>query len=239
MIRFIARRMFEAIPALFVVATVTFFLLRVMPGGPFDKEKATTPEIAAEMNAYYGLDKPLLDQYWRVMRNYLHGDLGLDYKYPNRTVSELIATSFPVSLSWAHQPCDCAGDRAHGRADCGNVAEYGAGLLGDVAGHGRDLPADICAGTDPGACVFDSLSMVQRVGLGLCAGPRAAVADAGFVLRGVYCAADAGHMLEGLNEEYIRTARGRARRGHALFFVTRCGRGSARWCRSSARLRRV
>jgi len=98
MLRFIARRVLETIPVLLTIATVTFFMMRLAPGGPFDKEKATTPEIKAAVESYYGLNKPLLEQYLKVLGGYLKGDLGPDYKYPNRTVAELIAGSFPVSL---------------------------------------------------------------------------------------------------------------------------------------------
>jgi len=98
MLRFIARRILETIPVLFIIATVTFFMMRLAPGGPFDKEQATPPEIKKAVETYYGLDKPLFEQYLRVLGGYLKGDLGPDYKYPNRSVAELIAESFPVSL---------------------------------------------------------------------------------------------------------------------------------------------
>src|SRR5947199_9546218 len=98
MLRFIARRILELVPVLFIIATVTFFMTRMAPGGPFDTEKATTPEIRKAIEAYYGLDKPLFEQYLNVMKGYLKGDLGPDYKYPNRSVQELILGAFPASL---------------------------------------------------------------------------------------------------------------------------------------------
>jgi oligopeptide transport system permease protein len=98
MLRFIARRVLELIPVLFIIATVTFFMIRMAPGGPFDSEKNTTPEIRKAIEAYYGLDKPLFEQYLKVIKGYLQGDLGPDYKYPNRSVRELILGAFPVSL---------------------------------------------------------------------------------------------------------------------------------------------
>ena len=98
MLRFIARRFLETIPVLFIIATVTFFMLRLAPGGPFDKEKNTTAEIRKALEAHYGLDKPLMVQYLIVLKGYLKGDLGPSYKYPNRSVNELIADPFPVSL---------------------------------------------------------------------------------------------------------------------------------------------
>ncbi|HKI68115.1 MAG TPA: ABC transporter permease subunit, partial [Verrucomicrobiae bacterium] len=98
MIRFILRRVLETIPVLFIIATVTFFMLRLAPGGPFDTEKATTPQIRKELEAAYGLDKPLPVQYFNYLKQLLHGNLGPSFKYPNRSVNELIADSFPVSF---------------------------------------------------------------------------------------------------------------------------------------------
>src|SRR5438477_887894 len=98
MLRFISRRILQTIPVLFVIATLAFFMIRLAPGGPFDEDKATTPQIRKAIESYYGLDQPLFGQYLKVLKSYLQGDLGPDYKYPNRTVAELIAGAFPVSL---------------------------------------------------------------------------------------------------------------------------------------------
>lgn len=99
MLRFIFKRILEAIPVLFIVATITFFLLHHMPGGPFDTEKVTTPEIKAQIEAYYGLDKPVIEQYYVYMKRLiLHGDLGPSLKYFGWSVNELLADSLPVSI---------------------------------------------------------------------------------------------------------------------------------------------
>ncbi len=98
MLRFIARRLLETIPVLFVIATVTFFMMRLAPGGPFDTEKQVSKEVRARMEAHYGLDKPLFEQYLLQMKHLLQGDLGPSFKYPSRTVNEIIADAFPVSL---------------------------------------------------------------------------------------------------------------------------------------------
>jgi oligopeptide transport system permease protein len=98
MFRFIARRLLETIPVLLIVATGTFFMIHIAPGGPFSKEKAVTPEIEKALKAHYGLDKPLVSQYFDYMGKLFRGDLGPSFKYPNRTVNELIADTFPVSL---------------------------------------------------------------------------------------------------------------------------------------------
>src|SRR5438093_11457392 len=98
MLRFIARRILELIPVLFIIATVTFFMTRMAPGGPFDSEKNTTPEIRKGIESYYGLDKPLLAQHLNVMKWYLKGDLELYYNYSKRSVMELILCAYPGSL---------------------------------------------------------------------------------------------------------------------------------------------
>ena len=99
MLRFIARRLLETIPVLFIILTATFFMIRFVPGGPFTSEKAVTPEVMRNLERAYDLDKPLWQQYVRYLRNVvLHGDLGPSFKYPNRTVNEIIADKLPVSL---------------------------------------------------------------------------------------------------------------------------------------------
>lgn len=99
MIRFILRRIFfETIPSLIVIATITFFLIRLAPGGPFSAEKSISPEVLAQLNAFYGLDKHLFSQYLTYMARIITFDFGPSFKYPGRTVTELITESFPVSL---------------------------------------------------------------------------------------------------------------------------------------------
>jgi oligopeptide transport system permease protein len=98
MIRFVARRFLETIPVLFILATITFFMMRLAPGGPFDAEKPPSKEVRARMEAHYGLDKPIFEQYLLQMKHLLEGDLGPSYKYPSRTVNEIIEDAFPVSL---------------------------------------------------------------------------------------------------------------------------------------------
>ena len=99
MLRFIARRFLETIPVLFVILTATFFMIRFVPGGPFTAEKAVTPEVMRNLQKAYDLDKPLWQQYAGYLRKVvLHADLGPSFKYPNRTVNEIIADKLPVSL---------------------------------------------------------------------------------------------------------------------------------------------
>ncbi len=104
MFRFVARRLLQTIPVLFVIVTATFFMVRFVPGGPFTGEKAIPPEILKNLEAHYGLDRPLWRQYAAYLGHVVRGDLGPSFKYPNRTVNEIIADKLPVSLElggWA------------------------------------------------------------------------------------------------------------------------------------------
>ena len=98
MTKYILRRLLVSIPVIFLVATTTFFIMRLAPGGPFQSERAIPEEIRANLEAKYGLDQPLWVQYGRYLRNLLRFDLGPSYKYPERTVNQIIAEGFPVSL---------------------------------------------------------------------------------------------------------------------------------------------
>ncbi len=96
---FFISRLLQAIPTLFVIATLTFFMTRFAPGGPFDSDKAIPDEIKIKLQSHFGLNLPLFDQYLLYMKNLLAGDLGPSFKYVGWDVSELISLAFPVSLS--------------------------------------------------------------------------------------------------------------------------------------------
>ena len=98
MLRFIGRRVLETIPVLFLVATITFFMMKAVPGGPLDTEKNLPVEIKRQIEAFYGLDLPVWKQYTNYMASLLQGDLGPSFKHANRSVNELIAGALPVSL---------------------------------------------------------------------------------------------------------------------------------------------
>ncbi len=95
--KYIAKRAFMAAVTAFLVATLTFFIMNMVPGGPFLAEKAVTPQAQAAMEAKFGLDKPLSEQYVTYMEDLMHGDLGPSLKKRGRTVNQIIATKFPVS----------------------------------------------------------------------------------------------------------------------------------------------
>jgi len=98
MLRYFLRRLAGAIPTLFIIVTLSFFLVRIAPGGPFDEERSLPPEIMANLQSAYGLDQPVWAQYVRYMRGVLHGDFGPSFRYKDFTVTELIAQGFPVTL---------------------------------------------------------------------------------------------------------------------------------------------
>jgi oligopeptide transport system permease protein len=98
MLRFALGRLLSAIPTLLILITLAFLLIRVAPGGPFDSEKQLPPEIEANLRAAYNLDAPLLSQLGSYLGNILRGDFGPSFQYRDYTVTELIATGFPVSL---------------------------------------------------------------------------------------------------------------------------------------------
>ena len=95
---FFISRLLQTIPTLLIIATLTFFMTRFAPGGPFDSEKAIPEEIKVNLESHFGLNLPLFDQYLLYMKNLLAGDLGPSFKYVGWDVSELIGVAFPVSL---------------------------------------------------------------------------------------------------------------------------------------------
>ncbi|GAB2196709.1 ABC transporter permease [Sessilibacter sp. MAH4] len=97
MLRFIFTRLLQAIPVLLVVITVTFFLVRFAPGGPFDGERKVDPSVLKALEAQYNLDQPLITQYFSYLGDLVQGDLGPSFKYPGRSVNELIGAGFPIT----------------------------------------------------------------------------------------------------------------------------------------------
>ncbi|HMD61192.1 MAG TPA: ABC transporter permease subunit [Opitutaceae bacterium] len=98
MIRFVFQRLLQTIPVIWIIVTATFFMIRFVPGGPFTAEKAVTPEILRNLEAHYGMNRPLYRQYIDYTWSLLRGDLGPSFKYPTRSVNEIIAEKLPVSV---------------------------------------------------------------------------------------------------------------------------------------------
>lgn len=95
--KYIVKRIVISFVTIFVLVSVVFFLVRLMPGGPFSSDKMT-PEIKAVMESYYGLDKPLFVQYFTYLGNLLHADFGYSMLYMNRTVNAVLLGTFPYSF---------------------------------------------------------------------------------------------------------------------------------------------
>ncbi len=221
MLKFVVRRLtLESIPTLLFVATLTFFLIRLAPGGPFSAEKNVPPDVLKRLEAHYGLDKPLLVQYRDYLLNALRGDLGPSFKYPNRTVNELIAVSFPVSLE--------LGIYALAMALAVGIA------IGLLASARKNSAADylsmsaammgICV---PSFVLGPLLVLVFGIWLGWVgvsgwATPSDRILPA-ITLSAMYVAYIArltrGGMLEILSQDFIRTARAKGAGGMRVVFV--------------------
>lgn len=98
MATFLIKRLLTILATLFVLATLTFFLLRVVPGGPFDSDKALPPDIKANVEAKFGLDKPLSTQYFSYLVGVSTFDFGPSFKYIGRNVTEIILDTLPTSV---------------------------------------------------------------------------------------------------------------------------------------------
>lgn len=98
MIYFVLRRLASAVPTLFLVITISFFLMRAAPGGPFDLERPLPPDIMANLMKTYQMDQPLWKQYITYVSNAVQGDFGPSFIYKDSTVSQLIAQALPYSI---------------------------------------------------------------------------------------------------------------------------------------------
>ncbi|GAA0333903.1 oligopeptide ABC transporter permease OppB [Morganella psychrotolerans] len=97
MFKFILRRILEAIPTLFVLITISFFMMRLAPGSPFTGERKLPPEVMANIEAKYHLNDPIHVQYFDYLVQLSKGDFGPSFKYKDYSVNDLVATAFPVS----------------------------------------------------------------------------------------------------------------------------------------------
>ena len=116
MMRFVLRRLLGLVPTLLVIVVLSFLVIRLAPGSPFSSERGLPADVRQVLNARYGFDRPVHEQLLSYVANLLRGDLGLSTKYPGRTVNEIIADGFPVTLA------------------LGGVALFWAVLLGVGAG---------------------------------------------------------------------------------------------------------
>lgn len=218
--RYIFRRIFASLLTLFVVITLTFFMMRMIPGGPFTDEKAIPSFVLEKMMSRYHLNDPLLIQYGRYLLNVLCLDLGPSYRYEGMSVNELIASGFPASFM------------------VGGIALVLALLVGIPAGiisalkrgKWQDRLAMILATlgvTVPGfviaaAFVYIFAWRLGWVTVGFWEGISTAILPA-ITLAG-YPAAFISRlirsgMLEVLEQDYIRTARSKGLRERAVVYV--------------------
>ena len=112
MIAIFFRRILVAIPVLLAVASITFFLIKIAPGGPFDADKAVSPQVLKNLNEAYNLDASNWEQYVDYMSGLLRGDLGPSFRFPGRSVTEMIATGLPVTFELSilcNFNCSCYG----------------------------------------------------------------------------------------------------------------------------------
>jgi oligopeptide transport system permease protein len=128
MATYIVRRVLGTIPTLFAIITISFFLIRLAPGGPFDLERPLDAKIMDNLNKAYGLDQPLIVQYGMYLRNLLSGDFGPSYILHDFKVHELFAKGLPVSIQLG--------------ASALAVALFVGGTLGVIAALRQNAAAD-------------------------------------------------------------------------------------------------
>jgi oligopeptide transport system permease protein len=209
-LRLFIRRLLEAIPTLLILIALTFFMMRMAPGGPFDSEKRLAPEVEANLRAAYHLDEPLYLQFGRYLGNLAQGDFGPSFQYRDRTVTELIAGGFPVSLRLG--------------AFAMLLALFGGVTLGSIAALRQNRPTDYATMalamtgiSVPNFVMAPLLVLIFAVYLGWL--PAGGLGDAGWrhlllpvitlaLTQVAYIARlTRGSMIEILRSNYIRTAR--------------------------------
>jgi len=95
---YVVRRVLSAIPTLFIIVTISFFLIRLAPGGPFDLERPLEAKVMENLRRIYQLDKPLYEQYWLYLSALARGDLGPSFYFRDFTIAELFALGLPISM---------------------------------------------------------------------------------------------------------------------------------------------
>lgn len=220
MFKFIAKRLLQSLLVLYVIITVTFFMVRFAPGDPFSAERNMQENIRERLMQHYGLDQPLHIQYFRYLGNLMRGDLGPSFVQTTRNVNQIIAATFPVSIelgAWAL------------------LIALGLGIpAGIVAAVYRNTALDyvpmsaamigICL---PTFVLGPSLALIFGVWLDWfnVSGwfePRDRVLPAltiGMVYAAVIARITRGGMLEVLSQDYIRTAQSKGVPYHRILLV--------------------
>ncbi len=218
MFKLILSRIFQGLLTLFVLITLTFFLVRAMPGSPYTSEKAVPKHMVEHMNAYTGLDKPLHVQYGRYLKNLIiHQDLGIMIKKDGVKVSEIIGDSFPVSLTL-------------GLASMAIALMVGI-PAGVIAAVKKNSPTDffcvslamlgICLPSfliGPLLALFVGLNL-QSINVAGWNSPTDWILPAftlGMINAAYLARLSRGGMLDVLNQDYIRTAKAKGVPGHKI-----------------------
>ena len=222
MVLFILRRFAVAIPTLFILSVVTFFLMHAAPGGPFNSERPLPAAVMANINAKYGLDQPL----WQQLFTYLKGvvtafDFGPSYKFKDRSVNDIIAQGFPVTLTfgfWSFIVATVVG------VSLGVAAAVRHNTILDYFAVGISIGAQVL----PNFVMAPLLVWLFTLGLGWL--PGGGWDGGGFknlvmpviALSTSYMAAIArltrSSMLEVLNSNFIRTARAKGLPNRTIIF---------------------
>jgi oligopeptide transport system permease protein len=210
MIAYIVRRLLSAIPTLFVIVTIAFFLIRVAPGGPFDLERPLQATVMANLERMFHLNEPLLTQYWLYLQNILSGDFGPSFIYRDFTVAELILDGLPVSIQLG---------------GCALLLAIGIGVpAGTLAAIRQNSPADhavmgiaMLGVTIPNFVLAPLLSLVLGVylqwlpaggwGGGAIENKILPIVTLAMLQIAVIARLTRGSMLEALRSDHVRTAR--------------------------------
>jgi oligopeptide transport system permease protein len=217
--RFLLARLLQGLVVLWVVATLTFILMHLVPGGPFDRERRLPPEVMANIAAKYHLDEPVSLQYLRFIKEVLKGDLGPSYKYIDRDVNSIVAETLPVSavlgllallfaVSFSLPAGLFAAYYAHSSTDRWSmfVATLGISLPNFVLGAMLIWIFSLKLGwLQPGRWGQPSSMILPTITLG--AAPAAYLT---YLLRSM--------ILEALGEDFIRTARAKGLSEAAILF---------------------
>jgi oligopeptide transport system permease protein len=212
MLGYAVRRIAGTVPTLLILVTLSFFVIRLAPGGPFDQERALTPQVRANLDRLYGLDRPLGVQYLHYLRGLAHGDLGLSYKLRDESVAGLIAQGLPVSVTVGFAALALAmlcgvplGIWAALRR--GGAVDYAVTVLATLA---IALPTFV---TGPLLALFFGLALRWLPVAGWQQGEPLYLILPAITLALPVCAAIArmmrGSLLETLSSSFVRTARAR------------------------------
>ncbi len=211
MFSFIARRLLVAVPTLLFLIVISAVLMHAAPGGPFNSERKLSAEVVANLQAKYGLDQPLYLQIWTYIRDLvLHFDFGPSFKYKDRTVNDIIAQGFPVTLVYGFWSFVIA-----------TILGIGAGVIAAIR---QNTPTDylvlsvaIIGAVLPGYVIAPILVLVFTLKLGWLPGGGWEDGEWRYLVLPVialstgYIASIArlmrSSMLETLNSNFVRTAR--------------------------------